>query len=523
MNQSFLIHTLLTDYRMPIKISHFMRSTLLLFLILLIAGNCYSQVSIDEIDFENNKIEQLNLLTEILSIPNNAHYPAQIDQNINWFHKQFNQLGFHTKTLESKGLPLFYAEKHLDDAKPAVLIYMHFDGQPADSSEWDQESPYQPVIKTKNDSEIWESVKSTVDNPDPNWRIFARSAADDKGPIAMFISALKLLEEYQIDPAVNIKVVLDSMEELGSPFLAPVVKEHRKLLSSDYLVVFDGPIHDSGLPTLLYGVRGITTLSMEIYGPSQPQHSGHFGNYAPNPVFRAAELLASMKNEDGKVIIPGFYNGVHLDNETLDLLASVPDNETKIKKRGGFAIPEKVGETYQESIQYPSLSVLGIKSGWVGNETRTIVPDKVIIEMDIRTVPETNSNRLVKLVEDHIRKQGYTILTQRPTPDEMLEISKPLYFSAQTNMFPFRTSVQSNIGEWLRKSLMRVHQKEIVQVRLSGGSLPLSFFINELNIPAVLVPLVNADNNQHSPNENLRLENYFDGIKSITSILTNNP
>ncbi|HCT53903.1 MAG TPA: acetylornithine deacetylase, partial [Balneola sp.] len=193
--------------------------------------------------------------------------------------------------------------------------------------------------------------------------------------------------------------------------------------------------------------------------------------------------------------------------------------ERGIRKRAGFAKPEQVGGNYQESIQYPSLSVLGIQSGWVGKETRTIVPDKVIVEMDIRTVPETNSNRLIELVRNHIEGQGFTVLDHEPTPEEMLEIDKPLYFQANPLMYPFRTPIDSKIGSWLREAVDKAHHKEIVQIRISGGSVPLSFFINELEIPAVLVPLVNPDNNQHSPNENLRLGNYVDGIRTITSIL----
>ncbi len=466
------------------------------------------------------KTEHFELLEDFLSIPNDANYPAQIDENLNWLTQRFEELNFETSILETQALPLFFAEKKVSEQLPTVLFYMHFDGQPVDSSKWNQESPHLPVVKTKSGEE-WIPVKDfEIKNMEEDWRIFARSASDDKGPIAMFLSALQVLQAKGIQPEFNIKVILDSMEEKGSPFLAPAVSDHKNVLTSDYLVVFDGPMHDSGLPTLLYGVRGITRLRMEIYGPSKPQHSGHFGNYAPNPVFRAAELLASMKDEDGKVIISGFYDGIQIDEEAKRVMNSVPDDELGIQKRAGFADPEKVGRSYQESIQYPSLSVLGIKSGWVDSETRTIVPDKVIIEMDIRTVPETDSYSLIDLVKNHIGDKGFTILDHIPTEEEMLRIKKPLYFQASPLMFPFRTPIDSKIGDWLRQAVHDAHQKELIQIRISGGSVPLSFFINELDIPAVLVPLVNPDNNQHSPNENLRLGNYFDGIKTIVSILT---
>jgi acetylornithine deacetylase/succinyl-diaminopimelate desuccinylase-like protein len=500
-----------------------MKHIIILIFVFVIVQNDGLLAQFDVGNFLNNsvKTEYLELLQEFLSIPNDANYPEQIEQNIIWLSDKFEKLNFEISILETQALPLFFAEKKVDDDLPTVLFYMHFDGQPVDSNEWDQESPYKPVIKMMK-GEGWEKAENfNSENLEEDWRVFARSASDDKGPIAMFLSALQLLRSQGKSPKFNIKVILDSMEEKGSPVLAPAVADHKEVLASDYLVVFDGPMHDSGLPTLLYGVRGITRLRMEIYGPSKPQHSGHFGNYAPNPVFRTAELLTSMKDESGKVIIDGFYDGIDINENAKKIMDAVPDDEKGIQQRAGFAQPEKVGQNYQESIQFPSLSVLGIQSGWVGNETRTIVPDKVIVEMDIRTVPETDSNRLIDLVRKHIESQGFTVLDRAPSATEMLEIDKPLYFQANPLMFPFRTPIDSKIGNWLRKAVDEAHNKDIVQIRISGGSVPLSFFINELDIPAVLVPVVNPDNNQHSPNENLRLGNYFDGIKTITFILTN--
>lgn len=500
-----------------------MKHIIILIFVFVIVQNDGLLAQSDVGNFLNNsvKTEYLELLQEFLSIPNDANYPEQIEQNIIWLSDKFEKLNFEISILETQALPLFFAEKKVDDDLPTVLFYMHFDGQPVDSSKWDEESPYTPVIKMMK-GEGWEKAENfNSENLEEDWRVFARSASDDKGPIAMFLSALQLLRSQGKSPKFNIKVILDSMEEKGSPVLAPAVADHKEVLASDYLVVFDGPMHDSGLPTLLYGVRGITRLRMEIYGPSKPQHSGHFGNYAPNPVFRTAELLTSMKDESGKVIIDGFYDGIDINENAKKIMDAVPDDEKGIQQRAGFAQPEKVGQNYQESIQFPSLSVLGIQSGWVGNETRTIVPDKVIVEMDIRTVPETDSNRLIDLVRKHIESQGFTVLDRAPSATEMLEIDKPLYFQANPLMFPFRTPIDSKIGNWLRKAVDEAHNKDIVQIRISGGSVPLSFFINELDIPAVLVPVVNPDNNQHSPNENLRLGNYFDGIKTITFILTN--
>ena len=481
-----------------------------------------SPISAQDLTGED-KYTYLKQLDHFLSIPNNGLYNEHIEPNIEWLIEAFSQLDFDAKRLETNGQPLFFAQKIRREDLPTVLFYMHLDGQSVDSTVWNQPNPYEPVYKSRTEMGDWQIMSEEVPEPpyDQEWRIFARSASDDKGPIIMLLAALQELQKEKKELAYNVKIILDSEEERGSPHLLSSVQRYSDLLSSDYLVVSDGPMHDSGLPTLTYGVRGITRMTLEIYGPSKPQHSGHFGNYAPNPVFRAAHLLASMKDEQGRVVIPRYYDGVSFDSLALQVMAAVPDNEEAIQKRAGFKEPEKVGITYQEAMQFPSLNVRGIRSAWVGNEARTIVPDKVIVEIDIRTVPNTDGNRLAGLVKEHIKKQGYTILDAVPTQEEMLSIEKPIFVEHTVSMYPFRTPLDSELGAWLKDALEQAHGKEVVQIRILGGSLPLSFFLNELDIPAVLAPLVNADNNQHSPNENLRLGNFFDGIHSFRSILIN--
>ncbi|MEL0011314.1 MAG: M20/M25/M40 family metallo-hydrolase [Bacteroidota bacterium] len=468
-----------------------------------------------------DKQQYIEQLDAFLSLPNNGLYREHIDPNIDWLIEEFEAFGWETYRLEHEGKPLFFSQYRVDEDLPTVLFYMHLDGQSVDSTAWNQPSPYEPVYKSRGEMGDW--IIRTQDIPTPpyddEWRIFARSASDDKGPIVMLLAALNELKQENKIPAFNIKVILDSEEERGSPNLPGAVKQYRDLLASDYLVVSDGPMHDSGLPTLTYGVRGITRITMEIYGPSKPQHSGHFGNYAPNPVFRAAHLLASMKDEDGRVLIPGYYDGVVFDESALQAMAQVPDDEAAIQARAGFKTPEKVGANYQEAMQYPSLNVRGIRAAWVGSDARTIVPDKIIIEIDIRTVPNTDGEGLVEAVKKHIVTQGFTLLDAVPTQEEMMNIEKPMFFRHQVAMEPFRTPLDSDLGLWLEKALEEAHSNEVVQIRMLGGSLPLTTFINELNIPAVLVPLVNADNNQHSPNENLRLGNFFEGIHTFKTIL----
>ena len=175
---------------------------------------------------------------------------------------------------------------------------------------------------------------------------------------------------------------MDFEEELGSPELPKAVEKYSKELASDMLIIFDGPRHISNQPTLTFGARGIAEVTLTVFGPRVPQHSGHYGNYAPNPAVRLSQLIASMKDADGRVTIPGFYDGIHLDEATKEILAQVPDDEMVIQRSIGIAAPDKVGANYQEAIQYPSLNVRGMRSGWVGIRSRTIVPACLLYTSD---------------------------------------------------------------------------------------------------------------------------------------------
>ena len=319
----------------------------------------------------------------------------------------------------------------------------------------------------------------------------------------------EIMKRNNIELEYNLKVIMDFEEEISSPNLADAVKKYSSKLKSDALLIFDGPKHPSNLPTLTFGARGISDITLITYGPIVPQHSGHFGNYAPNPVFRMSEILSSMKDPSGRVIIPGFYDGIELDKKTLKILDEVPDDEEKMMNDMQFKEPDNVGKNYQESIQYPSINVRGIESGWVREEVRTIVPSECIAEIDVRLVLESDPIRLHNLIKSHIQELGYYVIDRRPTKDERLKHDKIVTFVSSFDYDAFRTDIESEIGKWLVKSLKKTFGIEPVKKRTSGGSVPISPFVNTLGIPAVTVPTVNQDNNQHSPNENIKIENYI--------------
>ena len=464
----------------------------------------------------------INQLQAFLSIPNNAIYPDHVRQNVIWCEEAFQQRNFQTQVLETEGPPLLLAERRHKSAKKTVLFYLQIDGQPVDSSQWDQESPYQPVLKRQTTAGKWEIISwdALKDTRDREWRIFARSASDAKGPVVMFLNALDVIDKKGFKPDYNIKVIMDFEEELGSPHLPGAVKKYQDALKSDMLVILDGPRHISNQPTLTFGARGISTVTLTVFGPRVPQHSGHYGNYTPNPALRLSQLLASMKDAQGLVTIPGYYEGISLDAATKEILRAVPDDEDKIRKKIGIAEIDRVAPNYQESIQYPSLNIRGLQSGWIGDEVRTIIPGTATAEIDVRLVKESSGERLVGLIRDHIQKRGYHFVKGEPTEEERQQHSKLISFTYEHSYGAFRTDYDSEVGKWLYKAMLRAFGKDPIRIRTSGGSIPISPFVTTLGIPAVTVPTVNRDNNQHSPNENIRLGNFEEGIRTCLSILT---
>lgn len=462
------------------------------------------------------------ILRELLSIPSDAHFPEHVKQNVDWMTDAFQRRHFTTTVLETGGPPLLLAERKKEGASKTVLIYLQIDGQPVDPSKWDQENPYVPVLKEKSASG-WNQI--TWDNLtngfDPDWHVFARAASDAKGPVAMFLTALDIQEREGLEQTHNIKVVMDFEEELGSPHLPAAVEKYKDALSADMLLIYDGPRHTSNKPTLYFGARGIATITLKVFGPRRPQHSGSYGNYAPNPAIRLSQVLGSMEDTEGKVIIPGFYDGVDLSPDVREEINKVPDDEPAILRTMGVKAPEKVAGTYQEAIQFPSLSILGIQSGWVGKQRRTIIPDMAIAELDIRLVPESNAKRLIKLVKQHVVNQGFHLIEgDEPTEQERQEHERLASFTSEVSYQAFRTPMNSAAGDWVAAALTRAFGEPPVKIRIGGGSIPISPFVTSLGIPAITVPSVYPHNNQHSPNENLRLGNYRDGIRGYLAILT---
>lgn len=474
---------------------------------------------------EANIRPAVSLYREFLALPNDANYPDDILRMVEWMQSTFADHGFEVQRIDTQGSPLLLASRHVDDNAKTVLVYLQADGQPVDPSAWQQEDPYTPVLKERGaDGEYLRVPWELFDRDyDPEWRVFARSASDSKGPMTQFLVAMRLLDEAGHDLDYNLKVIIDTEEEMGSPHLPEAVLSNRDLLAADLLLIFDGPPHPSNRPTVGFGARGIVTVTLVVHGPRVPQHSGHYGNFVPNPAFQLAHILASMKTPDGRVTLPGFYDGITIDDDVRRVLEAVPDDETQILADMGLVRADAVASTLQEAIQYPSLNIRGLSAGWVGRESRTIIPATATAEIDIRLVKETGYERLVSLLREHVKNLGFHVIDHVPSDAERLEHADIVTFTYTFSYGAYRSDMDAAAGRMARAGMRHLYGEEPILIRTSGGSVPISPFVETLGVPAAKVPTVNIDNNQHSPNENIRLGSFVEGIAILMSVLSQTP
>ena len=440
-------------------------------------------------------------LVELLSIPNVAADRTNVRRNAEHLRTMFTRRGFVVELLETAGNPLVYGELKVAGATRTLLLYCHYDGQPVEPKGWNQPDPFIPVER--------------------DGRLYARSASDDKAPIVMIVNAIDALRAAGLQPSSNIRIILDGEEEAGSPSLVPAIAKYRDKLRADLMVILDGPQHPSGRPTIAYGARGITRVDVTVYGPKVGVHSGNYGNWIPNPAQRLALLLASMKDEQGKVLVAGFNEGITaLSAEEKKMVADVPDDSAAMLRAFGVSAPEAAYPKLQEALQYPTLNVRGMISAHVGAGARTIIPDSATASIDVRLVKETPAAAMVAKLRAHILKQGYHVVDG--LPDDATRAKYPKIVRFQTfgdGTNAFRTSPADPQARTLAQALRSALGVEPVHLRTLGGTVPIAPFIEALGFPAVLVPTVNFDNNQHEENENLRLENLYEGLLTVAAIL----
>jgi acetylornithine deacetylase/succinyl-diaminopimelate desuccinylase-like protein len=476
-----------------------------------------------EAHVESHQRQIVSELVELLSIPNVAADRANIRRNAGHLRGMLIARGFQAELLETGGNPLVYGELASPGARRTLLVYCHYDGQPVAAGAWQQPDPFKPVLRTARLDGGGREIAdiAAVDRFDPDWRLYARSASDDKAPIVALLSALDALKAAGLSPASNIRVIFDGEEEAGSASLVPAIAKYREKLAADLMLIFDGPIHSSGRPTVAFGARGILTLDLTVFGPKAGVHSGNYGNWVPNPAMRLAQLLASMKDGDGRVLVEGFYDGIPpLTAEDRAMLAGVPDDSARMLTVFGIAEPERSTPTLQLALQTPTLNVRGLASAHVGGGARTIIPDSATAAIDVRLVKETRGDAMLEKIRAHVRRQGYMLVDSIPDDALRARHAKIARIAWRPATEAFRTAPSDPGARLVVEALTRMAGTPPVQLRTLGGTVPIAPFIEGLGFPALLVPTVNFDNNQHEENENLRLGHLFTAIGIAAAILT---
>jgi acetylornithine deacetylase/succinyl-diaminopimelate desuccinylase-like protein len=450
---------------------------------------------------------------ELLKIPNVASDQANILRNAEHIQSLLKTRRFQTRLLsvDDEAPPAVYAERNTVGARFTLVIYAHYDGQPAQAENW-ASPPWQPVMRDGLVEVGGQQVPAKAPF-DPEWRLFARSAGDDKLPMIALIHALDALDQLGVEPSVNLKLFLDGEEEAGSPHMAETLKRYRELLAADLWLFCDGPMHPSRRLQISYGVRGVTGFDLTVYGPVRPLHSGHYGNWAPNPVSMLTRLMASMRGDDGQVLIPGFYDQVN-EPTALELaaIAAIPGVDLSLRQELGLARTEGDARVEREILK-PALNYRGIRAGEVGAAARNIIVPEATSSIGIRLVPGQQIDQVRKVVEAHIQNQGYYLVDESPDMETRRAHERVARIDWGGGYPAYRTPLEHPMAQALAGLMNELVQGDLIQAPTMGGSLPLYMIPEITGSPVIILPVANHDNNQHGKDENLRLQNLWDAIE----------
>jgi acetylornithine deacetylase/succinyl-diaminopimelate desuccinylase-like protein len=466
--------------------------------------------------------EILGQFTALLSMPDVATNIPDIETNAAFIQHALSERGFDTKLLSAgPGTPpAVYGELRVPHARRTVVFYAHYDGQPVAQREW-RSSPFKPVVREGSRASDSHDIDwQNAARIDPQWRIYARAASDDKLPIQAMLSALDALKAAGRHPSVNVKVFYEGEEEQGSPHLAAILAANRQLLHGDVFVLSDGPRHPSGGMEVYFGARGVSALELTVYGPLRPLHSGHYGNWAPNPAVMLVHLIASLRDEDGHILIPGFYDDVRpLSAQEKAALAALPDVETGLRHELALGRTEGTERLF-DSISRPALNVRGLRYADVGEAAANAISPEARASIDFRLVPDQTPQRVRERTEAFLRTSGWEVVDQEP--DAATRSSHPKVVRAEWNLdYPaYRADMNAPAARAVTAAIARATGTAVLRVPMLGGSVPMGTFADILGMPIIGVPLANYDNNQHAANENLRLENLWEGIDIYAGLLT---
>ena len=479
---------------------------------------------------EYRKKNEHAIITEymsFLSLPNLATDTVNMKRNADMIMDMMKKRGIgnvRLLTTNTKGIPpAVFGEVKVPGAKETIVFYAHYDGQPTDPSKWyGGLSPFIPQLTNGPLYNKAEFVSAPPANApfDPQWRIYARGASDDKAGVITILNAYAALKSTGQKPAVNIKFFFEGEEEAGSDHLYEIFDNNRALLQSDLWIICDGPVHQSGKKQVVFGVRGDTHVELTVFASKRPLHSGHYGNWAPNPAMELIQLLASMKNEKGEVTIKGFYDDVTPLSEAEKMaIKAVPPVEDQMKAELGFTEEERKGMGLAESVNWPSLNINGLQSANVGKLSANVIPTVAIASIDLRLVVGNDWQRQQQKVIDHIISRGYYIVENDPTDEERSKYPKIIKVKRSGGYNAQKTAMDLPIAQRVISAVQSTINEPVVLLPTGGGSLPLFIFEKHLGAKTITVPIANHDNNQHAENENIRIKNLWDGLETMTALM----
>ena len=458
---------------------------------------------------------------QLLASPNLSRDSAGVRKNAAMVAALFEKRGVKTQLLEVAGAPpVVYGELRAPGATRTIVFYAHYDGQPLDPKEW-ATPPWEPVLRDRPLERDGRVITLPQNGKiDPEWRIYARSASDDKAPIEAMATALDSLKDARTPLRSNLKFFIEGEEEAGSPHLEEILTKYKSLLAADLWLVCDGPVHQSRRPQIVFGARGITNVEVAIYGPSRELHSGHYGNWAPNPAMALARLLATMKDDDGRVLIENFYDDVEpLSDTEKRAVAEAPEVERELMRELALGRTDGAGKTLVDLLNSPSLNVRGMGAARSGDTASNVIPSVAIADIDMRLVKGITPAMAYRRLLAHIRKQGYEIVETEPDAATRMQHPKLARVTWVERGYPAsRTPMDLPVSQMVLRTA-EAAMGPAVKLPTMGGSVPLYLMDEILHTPAITIPIANHDNNQHSFNENLRVQNLWDGIELLAALM----
>ncbi|HLK49003.1 MAG TPA: M20/M25/M40 family metallo-hydrolase [Bryobacteraceae bacterium] len=459
----------------------------------------------------------------LLSIPNIASDRENIRRNADLIVQMMEKRGIAARQVAAPGSnPVVFAEVRTPGAARTLVFYAHYDGQPLDPKEWTT-PPFSPVLRSRSIEQDGQVIPLPAPGKpfDPESRLYARSASDDKANVEAILSAWDAIGAAGLKPRANIKFVFEGEEEAGSVNLEKILDANKQLFSGDVWLMCDGPVYQTRQQAIAFGARGIATVNMTIYGARRELHSGHYGNWAPNPAMMLARLLASMKDDNGRVLIDHFYDGIEpLTDSEKRALAEAPNIDADLIRELWLGGTEGAPEKLAELINLPSLNIRGMASSRVGAQASNVIPSTATASIDMRLVKGMDQHQTVARLVDYIRRQGYFVVDAEPTAAERMAHAKVARVTESRNGYnAVRTSMDLPISQDIIRTVESA-RGPTVKMPTEGGSVPLEMIERALGTRTIGIPIANHDNNQHSFNENLRIQNLWDGIELMAALLT---